>query len=203
MCSYARKYDIRRIAALQSSFGIADLNPFIAGKQLMKLYHISGVDDLDRYAPGLDYGVAPIPAPPDGEPNSSWVGGWTMAIPATVDPEKRRAALEFILWSCATAEGTSFALRTKRMFPAWKVSHFYDEAVKDERLVHFVRILRLSKHQQPVMPAQAFYMNELDRAASRAIYGELTPAQALEEATQRTQGRLDRIMARRRERTKD
>ena len=198
MCSYARKYDVRRIVALQSSFGIADLDPFISGKQLMQLYHISGVDDLDRYAPDLDYGVTSIPAPPDGEPDSSWVGGWTLAIPATVDPAKRRAALEFILWSSATREGTSFALRTKRLFPAWKISPFYEDAVKDRRLAHFVRILRLSKHQRPVMPAQAFYMNELDRACSRAIHGETTPAEALEDATRRTQAQLDRILARRR-----
>ena len=196
MCSYAAKYDVRRIVALQSSFGTADLDPFILGKQVMSLYHISGVENLDRYAPDLDYGVAPIPSPPDGEPNSSWVGGWTMAIPVTVDPAKRRAALEFILWSCATPEGTSFALRTKQLFPGWKVSPFYEEAVKDRRLHHFVRILRLSKHQRPVMPAQAFYMSELDRASSRAIYGEMEPQKALEEATRRTQVHLDRILAR-------
>ena len=198
MSSYARKYDYRRIAALESSFGVTAQDPFIASRQVMRLYHLQGLADLDRYASELDYGIAPIPQPAGGEANSSWVGGWTMAIPSTVtDPAKRQAALEYILWACASEEGTSMAVRTKRHFPGWKVSSFYEDAVKDPRLAQYVNILRQCKHQRPVMPAQAFFMNELDRAVGRAVRGEMSPAEALEQATMRTQARLDKILSKR------
>jgi ABC-type glycerol-3-phosphate transport system substrate-binding protein len=201
MCRAARKYDVRRISALQSSFGTAEQNPFITGKQVIQVYHLSGLDELRQYAPKLQYGMAPLPQPPGGEADSSWVGGWTLAIPANLtDPAKRRAAMDYILWTCATPEGTSLSIRTIRNFPGWTPSPFFDEAEKDPRLAVFVDILRKCKHQRPVMPAQAYYMNQLDRAVDRAIRGELKPARALQEATRDTQQFLDRILARSRRR---
>ncbi|MBE3123846.1 MAG: extracellular solute-binding protein, partial [Planctomycetes bacterium] len=197
MCTYAKKYDIRRIAALQSTFGSAEQNPFITGKQVMQLYHVSGIDEMRRYAPRLEYGMAPIPTPPGGEANSSWVGGWAMAIPSTItDPVKKRAALEYILWTCASAEGTRLDIRTVNGFPGWKPAPFFQEAMKDPQLAVFVDILRQCRHQRPVMPAQGFYMDQLDRAVDKAIRGELTPQEALDRATADTQKFLDAILAR-------
>jgi len=201
MCRAARKYDVRRIAALRSSFGSAERNPFITGKQVIQVYHLSGVDELDSYAPDLDYGMAPLPKPPGGEEASSWVGGWTLAIPSTVtDPARRRAALTYILWACATPGGTRLSVRSIRNFPAWQPSGFFAEARRDPRLAVFADILRKCKHQRPVMPAQAYYMNQLDRAVDRAVRGELSPQEALDQATRDTQRFLDRILTRSRRR---
>lgn len=199
MCTYARRYDVRRIAALQSSFGSAEQNPFITGKQVIQAYHLSGLDELRQYAPELEYGMAPLPQPPGGEQASSWVGGWTLAIPAGVaDEAKRRAALEYILWTCATQAGTRMSVRTIRNFPGWRPSGFFDEADRDPRLRVFVEILRKCKHQRPVIPAQGYYMNQLDRAVDRAVRGELSPKDALDAATRDTQRFLDKILNRRR-----
>jgi ABC-type glycerol-3-phosphate transport system substrate-binding protein len=197
MCSYAKKHDIRRIAALQSTFGSAEQNPFITGKQVIQIFHISGLDEARKYAPNLDYGMAPMPQAEGGEPDSSWVGGWTMAIPTGItDPVKRRAALKYILWACASPEGTRMEVRTINGFPGWKPSPFFAAADKDPRLRVFVDILRKCKHQRPVMPAQGFYMDQLDRAVDRAVQGKVTPQQALDDATRETQGFLDKLLKR-------
>jgi hypothetical protein len=45
-----------------------------------------------------------------------------------------------------------------------------------------------------VMPAQAFFASELQRAVDAAIYGQKTPQQALDDATASTQKELDRIL---------
>lgn len=82
-------------------------------------------------------------------------------------------------------------------FPGWTPSPFFAEAEKDPRLAVFVDILRKCKHQRPVMPAQAYYMNELDRAVDRAVRGELSPQAALDEATAATQAFLDQVLSRR------
>ena len=204
MARYARKYNHEHIATLQSSFGSAEQNPFIVGKQVLQLLHLSGIADMEQYAPRLEYGLAPIPSPPGGEVDSSWVGGWTMAIPAGVtDPVRRKAALEYILWMCARPEGTTLAVRSSRNFPGWKPAPFFAEARKDPRFAMFIRILEKCKHQRPVMPAQAFYMDELSRAVDKYIRAEKKPDGApysakelLDEATRRTQQHLDRIRKR-------
>jgi multiple sugar transport system substrate-binding protein len=202
MCSYARKYDYRSVAALQSTFGSAEQNPFIVGKQVMQLLHIGGLEELRRYAPRLECGTAPLPQPQGGEKDSSWVGGWTVAIPSTLaDPARRRAAMEYILWASASPEGTHLDVRTLGGYPGWKAAPFFEEAARDPRAAAFVEILKKCKHQRPVMPAQAFYMNELDRAVDRAVRGELTPQQALDEATRNTQAFLDKILSRHKEGT--
>jgi maltose-binding protein MalE len=62
----------------------------------------------------------------------------------------------------------------------------------------FVQILEDTKHQRPVMPAQAFYMGALDRAVDRALYNKQTPKEALDQATRETQAELDLVTGRKR-----
>ncbi|MCY2931354.1 MAG: extracellular solute-binding protein [Planctomycetota bacterium] len=204
MVRHAREYDYERISNLASTFQSEARNPFFLGQQMLNLAHMSMIADIDRFASegegkleyGRDYGVCPIPQGPGGLNAAAWVGGWTMAIPATItDPARRRAALRYILWNCRQPEGTTLAARTNRCFPAWKDAPFFPEAAKDPRLAQFIDILRSSRHQRPVMPAQAFYMDQLGRAVDKAIRGELTPAQALGRASRATQERLDEVLA--------
>ena len=197
MCTYARRYDVRRIAALQSTFGSAEQNPFITGKQAMQALHVTGLEEMRKYAPNVAFGMAPLPCPPGGEEASSWVGGWTLAIPSTLtDPARRRAAIEYILWACASPAGTTLEVRTIVGFPGWRPSPFFAAAERDPQLAVFAEILRKCKHQRPVMPAQAYYMEQLDRAVDRAIRGEVSPKDALDEAARTTQVFLDRMLSR-------
>jgi len=59
----------------------------------------------------------------------------------------------------------------------------------------FLRIMEECRHQRPVMPAQAFYMSALNRAVEYAIYGRMTPRQALKQAARETQAELDLRLA--------
>jgi ABC-type glycerol-3-phosphate transport system substrate-binding protein len=202
MCQYERKYGYERVATLQSSFGSAEQNPFIVGKQVIQLLHISGLADLEKFAPDLEYGMAPIPQPEGGEYNSSWVGGWTLAIPNGVtDPVQQRAALRYILWACAEEGGTKLSVRTTGDFPGWRAGSFFKDACKDPHKAVFAKILENCKHQRPVMPAQAFFMNELNRAVDKAVRNEkksdgtpFTAKELLKEASRRTQLHLDRML---------
>ena len=47
------------------------------------------------------------------------------------------------------------------------------------------------------MPAQAYYMGALDRAVDNALYGRMTPKEALERSEKETQRELDLILGRR------
>ncbi len=193
MIQFAKKHDPARVESMRQGFGTAEQNPFYSGKLCMQCLHIGGIGDIERYAPDLDYGLGYIPAPPDGEARSSWVGGWCMSIPrGAAKPDE---AWEFIRWLCHSEEGTALFGRTMSVYPGMRHSPYFAESRSRRYYGDYVRILEDSRHQRPVMPVQAFYMRELQRAVEAAVYGRMTPAEALERARKNTQAELDLALA--------
>jgi len=197
MCSYAKKYDVTKIASLQQGFGAAEQNPFYTGKVAMMCLHIGGIAEIERYAPNLDYGVGFLPAPPDGEPQSSWVGGWCMGIPRGA--RHQDAAWEFIRWVSWSDQGTTLMGKELGLFPGRVDSPYFAQVKNKPHYADYLRILQACKHQRPVMPVQAYYMRQLQRAVDAAIYGKKTPRQALREAQRKTQAELDMVLGDRKE----
>lgn len=195
MCEYAKKYDVDRIGILQSGFTAQEQNPFYIGKLSMQCLHISSIKDIEMYAPkSFDYGITFIPGPAGGETHSSWVGGWCMAIPkGCAHPEE---AWQYIRWVCASADGSDKVAREASLFPGYRKSLYYTSPHSSAKHYQsFLSILQETRHQRPVMPVQAFYMNALGRAVDMAIHGRMTPAEALREARVDTQRELDRVLA--------
>lgn len=193
MTGYARRYGVTRVNAFASSFGSREQNPFYIGLVAMQCLHISQVEDIKEYAPTLDYGITYIPAPPDGEQHSSWVGGWCLAIPrGSRHPDE---AWEFIRWCCRDPAGTTAVGRIQGLYPGYKHSPYFEPVRRKPGYAQFLEILRECRHQRPVMPSQAYYMDSLDRAVDFAIYGRLTPRQALEKAARETQADLEGRLA--------
>ncbi len=195
MCSYARTYDVNRIGTLQAGFTSQEQNPFYIGKLSMQCLHISSLKDIELYAPkDFEYGVTFLPAPEFGEQRSSWIGGWCMALPKGArNPD---AAWEYIRWMTSTPEGTKIVAQKAGLLPGFRRSAYFDPSVKKPpHYETFLAILRETRHQRPVMPAQAYYMSALGRAVDMAIHGLMTPKEALEEARRDTQKELDRILA--------
>ncbi len=192
MSSYAKKYDVTKIASLQQGFGTQESNPFYTGQMAMMCLHIGGIAEIERYAPNLKYGVTFIPYPPGGEEHSSWVGGWCVGIPRNA--RNQDAAWEFVRWVCHSPEGTKLVGRETGLFPGEQDSPYFAE-VRDKPFYRdFYRILIECRHQRPVMPVQAFYMRALQRAVDQAVYGQKTPHQALTEAKVATQRELDLVL---------
>ena len=193
MAGYAKRYDPERVNAFSSGFGSREQNPLYIGRVAMALLHISGGEEIKQYAPNLDYGISYIPAPPDGERHSSWIGGWCLAIPkGSRHPE---AAWRFIKWACRDPGGTAAAGRIQGLFPGYRKSPYFDTIRGKPGYGMFLRILEECRHQRPVMPAQAFYMSALGRAVDFAVYGRKTPREALRQAARETQIELDLRLA--------
>lgn len=193
MTSWARKYDVTKVSAFTSGFGSREQNPLYTGQVAMTLLHISGLEEIKQYAPNLDYGIGYIPAPPDGEKHSSWVGGWCMAIPK--GSRHAEEAWEFVRWCCRDPEGTKAAATIQGLFPGYADSPYFEDIKDKPGYGQFLEILRECRHQRPVMAAQGFYMTALGRAVDFAIYGKMTPRQALEQATRESQAELDLRLA--------
>jgi len=193
MTSYAKKYDVSTINGFRQGFGSRDQNPFYIGKVAMQCLHISQLDDIATYAPDLDYGLTYIPAPPDGEQHSSWVGGWCLAIPKGSRHPKE--AWEFLRWCSHDPKGTQAVGRLQSLLPGCRTSPYIKEAAKKPGYSQFLKIMEECRHQRPVMPAQNFYMGSLDRAVDFAVYGQLTSRQALRKSAEETQAELDLRLA--------
>jgi ABC-type glycerol-3-phosphate transport system substrate-binding protein len=192
MCRYAKEYDVTRIASLQAGFGTAELNPLYLGKLSMSCLHISGIEEIRKYAPNLQYGMTYIPAPEGGEQHTSWVGGWCMAIPKGARHPKE--AWELIRWMCGDPKGTSVVAEKTGLFPGYRESPYFARIRSKPGYGMFLKILEECRHQRPVMPAQAYYMGALQRAVDDAIYGKKTPKQALADARIETQRELDLVL---------
>lgn len=197
MCSYAKKYDINKVASLQAGFQPGAQNPFYIGQMGMQCLHIGGIDDIRRFAPNLDYAIGFIPSPPGGESHSSWVGGWCMALPR--GSRNTKLGWELIRWLCASDEGTLAAGQANGLFPGYRKSPYLKQARNQKNAASFLGILEECRHQRPVMPAQGFYMGAMNRAVDNALYGKMTPNVALDQATRETQEELDLVLGKRKD----
>jgi len=193
MVSYGTEYDVTKISGLQAGFGSLEQDPFYIGQVAMQCMLKTQVDEIQRVAPHLDYGIGYLPSPPGGEKHSAWVGGWCLALPrGSRHPE---LGWELMRWLCADAEGTRVVGEVQQAFPGYRISPYFREVKDNPRYRRFFEIIQQCRHQRPVMPAQAYYMGALDRAVSLALYGKKTPRQALDDATRETQQELDFTLA--------
>ncbi len=80
-----------KASIFQSGFQGGEQDPFFTGKVAMVTNGSWALDGIARYAPGLDFGVAPAPVPAErlkaqgifkGQaPYITWIGGFSFAIP--------------------------------------------------------------------------------------------------------------------------
>lgn len=194
MMSYADEYGFERLSAFAEGFGDKQDNPFIRGLMATSAGHVSNIRLFKDYAPDLDYRACRMPYPKDmGSDCSAWMGGWCVALPrGGKHPEE---AFEFMKWLCTSEEAGRTLISTTGTFPGFKESPAFELIKGDDKLEVFYEVLTNTKHQRPVMPAQAFFMGALERAVVDALNGLKSPEEALMQAQRDTQAELDRIMA--------
>ncbi len=193
MASIAEKYDPTKISGFVAGFGTGAQHPFLVGKVAMAPLGPWELSNISKYAPNLNYGITFLPQGPDNAPaHSSWVGGWTIGIPKGA--KNKQAAFDFVQWISHSEEATTIMGSDFTQFPGWKNAPYYEKVQQDPKLKPFYDILVETRHQRPVMPAQAFYMGELAKAVDDSIFGAKSSKQALDEATANTQKELDRVL---------
>jgi multiple sugar transport system substrate-binding protein len=193
MKSYADEYGFEKINSFAEGFGDQADNPFLRGKIAMAAGHVSNIKFFQKYAPNLDYGAVLFPYPARmGSDHSAWMGGWCLAIPR--GSRRPEAAFQFMKWLCTSAEAGRSMIVTTGTFPGYTASPGFDLVTGNEKLEAFYEVLKNTKHQRPVMPAQAYFMGALDRAVSDILNELKTPRDALMYAQTETQKELDRVM---------
>jgi multiple sugar transport system permease protein len=95
---YDKLGGIKQVAAFQSTFQAAELDPFLTDKIAMKIDVVGFLPGIATYKPNMNFGTAPAPMPEkrlkEGAKPITWMGGFCYSIPAA---SKNKNGLEDIL----------------------------------------------------------------------------------------------------------
>ncbi|MDE2206555.1 MAG: ABC transporter substrate-binding protein [Armatimonadetes bacterium] len=171
-------------------------NPFFTGKVAMMINGEWNPYWISRYAPSLDYGVAPIP-PPAADPQrlgTTWVGGNVFCIPK--ESRHPLAAWRFLVWTQSREAQVMFARRMNNVPNILSV--LSDPALRTGAPFRsrYAIFLNLAAGSQtlcfPPMPVASLYNNQMSNAIERVLLGDLSPTAALQGVQTRVQSELNR-----------
>jgi multiple sugar transport system substrate-binding protein len=172
-------------------------NPFYTGKVAMIREGEWQVEFIRKYAPELDWGVAPLPQP-DGVPRIAYSPN------AVVDAIPRgsrhiEAAKEFLRWFYSPRANGGPSPASDYCFAIQNVPPRREEALQERFMGHpkfsvFVNEL-LTKPAEPfpVIPAAQYMMDEMERQRGRVTAFDATPEEAAQEIQDNANAELDRI----------
>lgn len=192
-----------KVLNFESGFGFSAQEPFIQRDLSMSIAYLPYAQDIVRFAPDLEFGLAPMPRKAGVEEGPEWIGGWTMAIPFGRRGHEKEA-FELIRWMCADETGTRYMGRTMKLLPAYRKSPFFTEDLREDgdrspeiRVMRaFYDILQRAKRVRPVTPVSAYYMTELMRALGETRTGKKPPQQALKDARRKVTEEWHKAMTR-------
>ena len=161
---------------------------------------------IPRYAPGLDWDVAPLPQPPGVEPIAFGPTIIADVIPATArNPE---AAKEFLRWfySPRGADQPSPAAdynEAIRNIPPRIHEAMEPRFIEHPRFSVFVKqLLERRVVSYPITPITQFITDQARRQRERVTFRATTPeeaAQAFEDSVNREMERIEALLERRRQ----
>src|SRR5262249_47884869 len=117
LASYGHRYDVRRMQSFESTLGRATTAnaPFFVGKAAMWQTGEWAEDHIRRFAPGMEWGWFPYPAPPGGRPDTTLASGSVFAIPAAAPHPD--AAWGYLDWLPRPAQVASFCAAIHNLPP--------------------------------------------------------------------------------------
>lgn len=201
--SYARKYSTAAIQVFQSGFGnfSSPQNPFLSERVAIELQGVWLYNFIDKYAPNLDWGVAPCPHPADRPDlaNPTVVDMDTLAIP-TGAPHPREA-FEFVRF-VQSPVGAELLNLGQRKFTALRAisEQFKTEHPHPYRQGFTDLAYSPNAFSPPKLAVWREYQDELSNAFSKIWLLQETPTAALRNVRERMQRKLERELRQQRRR---
>lgn len=185
MASFNTFLDPHRAEAFESTFGNQKTpnGPFFVGKIAMWQTGEWAGAYLKRYGPDVDYGYFPMPAPPDGKPNSSYVNGSVFVIPKA-SPHKREA-WEFLNWLARDGPVVKFCGTIGNLPPL--ISAGAAPVFQDSPILRFAVGLSHGPNGfgPPGIAMWSTYSAEITRAEQKATVGGEDPQAVLDDLQRR------------------
>ncbi len=190
--SYAKKYDMNKVAAFAKGFGTEANDPFYTGQIAMMVNGEWQPAFIRTYAPGLEYGIAPFPTVPGEKPNATRVGGNALVIPKGTKYQKE--AWEFIRWMGSEQSVQKFCDVTNNLPHFISVAKSPKYYGNPEFKVFLDLVMGDNAYSLPMIPVSKFYRDQMKAADDAVLYGQKTPKQAMDEVTANVQAELDKTL---------
>jgi len=201
--SYARKYSTEAIQVFQSGFGnfSSPQNPFLSERVVIELQGVWLYNFIDKYAPSLEWGVAPCPYPADRPDlaNPTVVDMDTLVIP-TGSPHPREA-FEFVRF-VQSPTGAELLNLGQRKFTALRAisEQFQAEHPHPYRQGFTDLAYSPNTFSPPKLAVWREYQDEMSNAFSKIWLLKETPQAALQNVRERMQRKLERELRQQRRR---
>jgi multiple sugar transport system substrate-binding protein len=173
------------VQAFGSGFGQGQgpNNPFFVGKVAMMIWGEWMPSWVEKYAPRMQYGVAPVPydaGHPERE-GTTLIAVNLLSIPKEAKHPKE--AWEFLKWLQRPEVQVRFAQDLNNVPNILAALDDPDLTTGSERKHNFGLFCEIAQHENargfPVTPVSQFYQDELGRATEFVLFGTKTPRQAL------------------------
>ena len=190
--------DPAKILSFQQGFGayMSANNPFYSGKIAMITEGEWQVTFVPKYAPELDWGVAPIPTPDGVTPRT-----YSSTCIADCIPKGCRhpeAAWAFLEWFYSPRPGGRPSPASDYNYAIHNIPTRPEEAMEerftgDPKFRMFVdALLERETVSSPVTPATQYMNDEIERQRERVIFRKTTPQEALRTIEQKVNAQLKR-----------
>lgn len=184
-------YSFAEVNAFMGGMGYGSQHGFIAGKVAMIINDNSFIDQISKYKPNMDYGVAEIPAV-EGSKSVSSAGSWWLAIPRGA--KNKKGAWEFIKFVVSHDTQLKESLsREESLFPANRLAANDPKFLAlNKNMKTFTRQMENTRSKTIVPLAHDIFWREFGIARERVLRGIESPENALKEAQRTIQAFLDR-----------
>jgi multiple sugar transport system substrate-binding protein len=199
--------DPERVAAFTKGIGeyFSANNPFYSGKVAMIAEGEWQVTFIPKYAPGLEWGVAPLPQPEGVRPL-----GYSPACIADVVPSTARnpeAAKVYLRWFYTPRPETGVSPASDFAHAIHNIPPRKEEAMQERFMghpkfrVYVEQLLDQKVISYPNMPVAQFYNDQWERQRERVVFRKVSPEEAVREIEEAVNRELDRVrdLQRRRE----
>lgn len=195
--SYARTYGVAELSNLRSGFGnvASAQNSFLSQKSAMVLQGVWMANQIQTYAPGLEWGAAPFPSVRADGPPVTLVDADMLIIPRGA--AHAREAFEFMLFLAQQPQMEKLCALQQKNSPLRNVSAEFLDNHKNPYIRMFQALAASpGAVSTPKMSVWSEYRSELSTTFQRVWLLEQTPERALSEAKARIQRSWDRARER-------
>lgn len=187
MVDLVNRYGQREMSAFTATFGSGATDPFLAGQVSMIAQNNTFAAQIRRFAPDLDFGVAPLP---NNDSPASWSNGFSIEIAAsTRNPE---AAWRFMEYVMSAEVQAAYAKRNGSMVGN-QAAATDPELMTDEVWAAMVEQMGVSRFRPFVMEAPTWYDTALQPEVDAALLGRKSPQQALDDAQRALEAEIQRF----------
>jgi ABC-type glycerol-3-phosphate transport system substrate-binding protein len=197
--SYADRLGVKQLQVFASGFGSfsSPENPFLSDIVAMELQGVWMHNFIDKYAQGMEWGAAPFPYPSDRPDlkGTTIVEQDVLVIPRGAKHPKE--AFEFIAYVNGREGSELLNMGQRKFTPLLDVSPQFRREHPNPYIEVFIDLARSPNAViPPQMPLWQEYQAELGTAFDQIWLASKTPEDALQDAQDRMQRKLDRDLRR-------